>query len=134
MLHEQIMAAPLLTEVEKHKIAHLLNDLPDGHQLCHGDFHPDNLLIGKNIWIIDWMTGTAGDPACDVARTVILFSFGTLPENVPGFIKGMINMLRRRIKHQYVKWIVPVAVARLSESIPQDEKERLLQVVRERSG
>ncbi|MFD1910018.1 phosphotransferase family protein [Paenibacillus rhizoplanae] len=55
-----------------------LAELPDGEKLCHGDFHPDNILMDDKLWVIDWMTGVRGNPAADVARSVIMFSIGGL--------------------------------------------------------
>ncbi|KAA8746258.1 phosphotransferase family protein [Paenibacillus sp. UASWS1643] len=46
--------------------------LPDQQQICHGDFHPDNVMLseaGDQYWVTDWMTGMSGDPAGDVARS-----------------------------------------------------------------
>ena len=40
----------------KEKLLALLRRLDDGaRQICHGDFHPRNILLdGKKHWIIDW--------------------------------------------------------------------------------
>lgn len=147
VLKDSIMAAPLLADGEKEKIVRYLRRLPDGNQLCHGDFHPDNVLIGEKQWIIDWMTGMSGNPAGDVARSVLLFSFGTMPGGTPKLIKSIVNMLRSRLKSEYVKqylrlsglrhsdidrWILPVAAARLTEWLDDEEKNRLLEIVRQR--
>jgi uncharacterized protein (TIGR02172 family) len=147
VLSDNIISAPFLTEEEKNKILDYLEKLPDDNKLCHGDFHPDNVLIGEESWIIDWMTGMSGNPAGDLARSIILIDFGTLPDSTPRFIKAVINFLRSRMKKEYVKyylnlskqeysdidrWILPVATARLVEWIPKEEKDKLLLVIRER--
>ena len=44
--------------------------------LCHGDFHPMNLLIdGDDTTVIDWTDAGIGDAHSDIARTAWLFSF-----------------------------------------------------------
>ncbi|MNJ61736.1 Phosphotransferase enzyme family protein [compost metagenome] len=131
------------------KIIHHLQALPEDHQLCHGDYHPDNVLIANqdNSWVIDWMTGMAGNPLGDIARSVLLLTYGTLPEGTPR-IKGLlVNFFRKRIKNEYVRyylklankdyaevdaWILPVAAARLSDGIPDAEKNALLLDIKDR--
>jgi aminoglycoside phosphotransferase (APT) family kinase protein len=47
-----------------------LAELPKGKDICHGDFHPGNIMIGDNkAYFLDWMTACKGDPCADVART-----------------------------------------------------------------
>ena len=54
----------------------LLGALDDGaHGVCHCDFHPLNVLVGPDGWVvIDWLTVAAGPPAADLARTLVLWS------------------------------------------------------------
>lgn len=149
ILTHNIQSASLLTNAEKSKIIHHLQGLPEDRQLCHGDYHPDNILVEdhNNSWVVDWMTGMAGHPLGDLARSVILLTYGTLPEGTPA-IKGLlVNFFRKRIKNEYVRhylklankdyaevdpWILPVAAARLSDGIPDEEKNALLLEIRAR--
>ncbi len=42
--------------------------------VCHGDFHPLNVLVGDDaLHLIDWTDAGVGDPNGDVARTLLLF-------------------------------------------------------------
>jgi tRNA A-37 threonylcarbamoyl transferase component Bud32 len=42
--------------------------------LCHGDFHPLNIMFdGEKHWIIDWVDASAGNPLADACRTYIIF-------------------------------------------------------------
>lgn len=54
------------------------NRPPEPKQLavCHGDFHPLNILIdkGKISGVIDWPNFNIGDPAHDVANTLMLMT------------------------------------------------------------
>ncbi|MCM3039137.1 phosphotransferase [Paenibacillus motobuensis] len=147
ILAYNIKSAPLLTEEEKNKIITYLHELPDDYKLCHGDFHPDNIMLGEQYWVIDWMTGAVGHPAGDAARTVILLSFGALPPGTPKFMGTIIQMLRKKIKNEYLKhylmvtgrdfadidpWILPIAAARLVEWVPEEEKNELLLEIKKR--
>ncbi|HZG86733.1 aminoglycoside phosphotransferase family protein [Paenibacillus sp.] len=137
-------AADLSAE-EKDGIVRRLSELPDGTSVCHGDFHPDNIVVGGSVRVIDWMTAVVGSPAADVARTMLLFAYGTMPEEAPDEAKAFIERNRKRMKHEYAaqyaalsgikpdeveRWMLPVAAARLDERIPARERSELLQLVR----
>lgn len=51
------------------------------NSLCHGDFHPENILIDANgqMRVIDWVNSYAGNPLSDVARTYYLMRCGRSP-------------------------------------------------------
>ncbi|MFD0698095.1 phosphotransferase family protein [Paenibacillus sp. GCM10027628] len=139
-------AAPLSKD-EKNAIIHYLEKLPNGNYLCHGDFHPDNVMVGEEKWIIDWMTGMIGNPAGDIARTMLLFRYGTLPEETPSHIMEALRLMRDKIGDVYIKhylsysklqiddidqWTLPIAAARLTEWIPDKEKDALILLIRKR--
>jgi len=65
-----------LTDNEKEIIKKIIGKLPDGSKLCHGDFHPGNVMYyeGK-YYIIDWALGMQGTMAYDVARTVMMMKY-----------------------------------------------------------
>ncbi|PAK55758.1 aminoglycoside phosphotransferase family protein [Paenibacillus sp. 7541] len=148
VLSNNIKSASALTESEKNIIIDYLEKLPhDNNRLCHGDYHPDNVMVGEENWIIDWMTGMYGNPAGDVARSVILLSTGTMPNGTSKHINSVINFLRDKLKKEYVRhyielsgldyadidrWILPVAAARLVEWMPKEEQEQLLKIIKER--
>ena len=55
-----------------------LEELPAGDRLCHGDFHPGNILRergGRRV-VIDWGLAAAGPPEGDAARTLSLILLG----------------------------------------------------------
>ncbi|NIV38946.1 MAG: phosphotransferase, partial [Anaerolineae bacterium] len=46
-----------LPEDLRDRILRLLASMPEGEQLCHGDFHPGNIIVTqRGPVIIDWMT------------------------------------------------------------------------------
>ncbi len=111
----------------------VLAGLPDGDRLCHGDFHPGNLLMdGETPVVIDWTNATRGDPAADVARTRLMHSLGSLPPGTSAALRLMALFGRRILLSLYLRsyrkrraldmslvarWQIPVAAARLSEGI-----------------
>jgi aminoglycoside phosphotransferase (APT) family kinase protein len=47
--------------------------------ICHGDFHPRNLLVDTDtVWVIDWTNAGIGDRHGDIARTEWLFRFAAV--------------------------------------------------------
>lgn len=71
-----ISGNPALTDECKKKLLYLLNTLPDGNALCHGDFHPNNILVSPDgRWtVIDWPEVTSGSPCADACRTYVNMS------------------------------------------------------------
>lgn len=140
----------LLAEEAKKVVLAILEQLPEGNVLCHGDFHPGNIMIAsKQPFILDWMTAATGNPCADVARTLLLLQDGALPSGLPKSAVYLLNALRHRMGEQYLKeyiqlsgkskeeivrWRIPIAAARLIEWIPDSEKDALLKEVKEAIG
>src|SRR5258708_23549579 len=116
-----------------------LNQLPDGGRLCHGDYHPDNVLMSPTgPIIIDWSEATCGNPLADVANTSLIFRLRAPP---PGGMSRLLirpapavaeatymrGYLKRApvLRAELAAWHLPIAVARLGAGIPE-EKQRLL--------
>ena len=72
-LTARVSTSPLLNGSERDGVLALLEGLPEGSILCHGDFHPANLMqTGQGLVIIDWTDATQGHPTADIARTVLI--------------------------------------------------------------
>jgi len=71
---------------DSHKLIetlHLLDTLKDGNTLCHGDFHPGNILMSDDQpKIIDFMNICHGHYLYDIARTVFLVEYTPVPAEV----------------------------------------------------
>jgi len=133
-----------LPDPQKRSILAILDGLPEADAFCHGDFHPDNVLLTeRGPFIIDWMNGGRGHPLEDVARTSLLLQAGGLPPGMSPFMRLVINALRRLFYSVYLKrylqihpassseidsWQLPLLAARLFEveNYPQ-EKTLILQ-------
>lgn len=65
-----------------------LRSLPEGAALCHGDFHPANILESKSgPMVIDWANVTRGDPTADFARSRMMGRLGSLPPGTPLLVR-----------------------------------------------
>ncbi|MDR1795685.1 MAG: phosphotransferase [Erysipelotrichaceae bacterium] len=97
-----------LNEPQKQKLLDILNELPDGKQLLHGDFHPQNLLFqDKTPWIIDWTAATSGHPLADVAGTYLITKSAYLHHKL-SFLnrfltKQVLKTLTNAYLHSYFK-------------------------------
>jgi len=141
-------AAPLSADLKKAALD-ALERLPDGEILCHGDFHPDNILMAtQGAMIIDWPDATRGNPLADVARTSLMLRMGGLPPGTGTARRCLIQSLRALFHAVYLRryfqlrpdsrqglaaWQLPVAAARLSEDIPE-ERERVLALAKTSRG
>ncbi len=80
-----------------------LAGLPDGETLCHGDFHPDQVMVtAAGQVVMDWMTARAGQPAADVARTVTLLRFGPVLD-ASWLMRLLTNLLRGIFFRAYLR-------------------------------
>jgi Ser/Thr protein kinase RdoA (MazF antagonist) len=51
----------------------VLKRLPSGTALCHGDFHPHNIIMAtRGPVAVDWAVGARGNPVADSARTWLI--------------------------------------------------------------
>lgn len=107
--------------------------LPQGDAFCHGDFHPQNVLLGDDPVIIDWLDAGEGHPAADVARTSLILRFAgqkqgrTLSTIQTKFRRWYLNCYCERchFSREHVRaWELPVAVARLTEDVPEEPQLR----------
>ena len=139
-------ARPLSPDLKQAALA-ALEKLPDGDRLCHGDFHPDNVMMSPSgAVIIDWIDATRGNPLADVARSQLLLGKSALPPDMT--LGWLIQIIRRRYLRLYLErysqlnpidqdqlgaWFPVIAAARLSEDI-RGEEARLLQIANQLLG
>jgi uncharacterized protein (TIGR02172 family) len=132
------------TEELRREVCLVLDQLPDSQNICHGDYHPENILITKNgPVVIDWMTACSGSPWADVARTSLILTIGVQAagKQVPLLLRMMVRLYYRTYLQRYhvlradkenemPRWMPLIAAARLSENIIP-ERDILLKLVRE---
>jgi uncharacterized protein (TIGR02172 family) len=107
--HEQLAgwidAAKDYSPAQKEAARAHLARLPSGDAVCHGDFHPDNILLSQHgPIIIDWIAGTRGHPVGDVARTSILFEQASLPAEAPVHMKALLKCARTALHRTYLQY------------------------------
>ncbi len=142
-LESKIRQAAPLSEAIRQTVLKRLSQLPDGDALCHGDFHPGNILLSsRGPIVIDWIDAASGHPLADVARTLLLLDHGR-PPGISAPMRTAFEWLRAVLRDAYLKhycrvcrvtreqidaWRLPVAAGRLSEGI-KEEESRLVAIV-----
>lgn len=137
-LQHKIKDADALPVYLKPKLLEALDSLPGGDRVCHGDFHPANVLMdGDDATVIDWIDASRGSPLADVARTSIITLGAAASSEIPNpmlkiFVRIFHAVYLRHYFHlrpggedehrEYRRWLPVVAGARLNENIPELEK------------
>lgn len=124
-LRRNIDATRDLGRKSKARLLALIDSLPAGSSLCHGDFHFDNILVSQGeYFIIDYMDICCGHKYGDIARTVYILERSAAPRDVGG--RQEIAAMRKRATDIYLghmgvsrealsEWLIVTCAARLSE-------------------
>ena len=121
-----IRAAPGLADSDRQRLLILLRDMPDADRLCHGDFHPYNVLGDlQHPVIIDWLDATSGDPLADVCRSYVLMR-PVAPEVASAYVEAYCEAAGQAVDG-VLRWVPLVAAARLAENVPH-EADALLEM------
>lgn len=140
----KIARAPALPPQLAEFALEVLETLPDGDCLCHGDLHPGNVLLGRDgPSVIDWVGAARGHPAADLARTRLLLEVGSVQEHMPALIRRLNAIGRGAFKRWYLRayereravdaalvdrWEVVRAADRMMEDFPE-ERDTLLDLL-----
>ncbi len=144
VLRRRITHAGLLSDPQLDQVLTLLDALPRGNAVCHGDFHLANMFgTWDDVTVIDWAGSARGHHLADVARTELLHRTATLPPGTSAVLRTITRLGRGLLVDRYLaryagigdldrdllaKWYVIAAAARLSEGITE-ENEALLALV-----
>lgn len=123
-LRWNISTTPLLGEALRKRLLDGLAARADGDRLCHGDFHPWNILGGIDApMVVDWLDASVGVPAADVCRSYVLMA--TARQDIAtAYVEAYVAATG--ITHAEIEeWVPYVAAARLAEGVP-DETDTLL--------
>lgn len=89
-----ISKPPCLDNKLIHFASEIMKELPINNCICHGDFHPGNILVQNDAcYIIDWSGAYRGDFISDIAHTYLLMTH--VPE-VPG---------QRQLQHAIIRFL-----------------------------
>lgn len=119
-LADKIARAPGLDATRRQELLARLDDLPEGTSLCHGDFHPFNLVGDANRpTIIDWADATSGPAAADACRSYLILR-PVVPDLAEAYLDAYASgagISRTAI----LRWLPCLAAARLAEGIAGQE-------------
>jgi aminoglycoside phosphotransferase (APT) family kinase protein len=140
-----IPKAELLELELKEFVLSLLTELPREDRICHGDFHPGNIIISNNnYYVIDWFGVTSGDVLSDIAHTYLILR--NTPK-IPGIsrtqnlmIDGFASILSKKYLtscdklctidySKLSKWLVVRAAERVFYGMPT-EKDALIKFIK----
>jgi len=148
-MHQRLQRAiernPRLDAQLKSGALGVLERMPQGSSLCHGDFHPGNVMFHHGqAMVVDWVDASQGNPLADVARTQMLFLIPRLP--LDGLMLAILQRLRGYMLNVYLReyfrlrpegreqlddWMTVILAARLAERV-EGEEELLLAELRKR--
>ena len=144
-LRRHIESANLPEHLTRFAIRHL-DGLPDGESLCHGDFHPGNIIVSEGgPVVIDWTGATRGDADADLARSLLMFRIGELPPGSPAVLRTLATFARKIVASAYLRayrrqrplematvkrWDIPVTAGRVADGI-EEELPKLLAILEE---
>lgn len=120
-----------LEEPIKTDLLSLLARLDNGSDnLCHGDFHPYNILYdGAKHWIIDWVDATTGNPLADACRTYLIFK-QYLSRSAGIYLRAFCKEASSK-QDDVLAWLPIIAAARLNENMDDKSRAWLLDLVQE---
>ncbi len=99
-----------------------LNAMHDHIKVCHGDFHPSNVIVDKDgrLHVIDWSHATQGNGSADAARTFLLFKLEGKDDWAELYLKMFCDM--NDVARQYVsQWMPIVAASQLVKHKPEEK-------------
>ncbi len=113
-LAHDIRQAELLGPARRRTLLAALAALPDGDRLCHGDFHPWNILgTPEAPMVIDWLDATRGHPTADLCRSYVLIH-PVWPETARAYLT-VYDAAAPGETEDLLAWLPVVAGARLAE-------------------
>jgi len=123
-LADRLARAPGLAESIRRKLVGALATLPDDNRLCHGDFHPFNIIGPPGAaMVVDWPDATSGPPEADACRSYLLISLAA-PALADPYLDAYVAASGSR-HDGILAWLPILAAARLCENVPA-EVPRLL--------
>jgi phosphotransferase family enzyme len=129
-LSANIGRAPGLGDAERKRLLDGLILCPEGDSLCHGDFHPWNILGSpRQAIVVDWLDACSGSPAADICRTYVLMKPPAL--QLADAYLAVCEATGLATRADVLAWLPLVAAARLAEGVA-DGVDTLMEMVRGR--
>lgn len=129
-------------------VLRILDGLPSGDRLCHGDYHPGNVMVaGDRLSVIDWPNAARGAPEADHARAILLLRWADPLPGTPLVTRGLVAAGRSLLARAYVRayahgsprppqqvesWLIANIAARLAEGITVEQPKLIELLARAR--
>ena len=124
-LVRQINSLKELDATNRYELLTRLESMPKHNKVCHGDFNPSKVIVGKNgkMTVVDWAHATQGNASADAAMTYLLFA---LKDQDTADLYMRLFCKKSDTPRQYVQqWLPIVAAAQLTKD-NELEKEFLM--------
>ena len=139
-MQRKIIEIKQFSKAERNRALHILEGLPRGAALLHGDLHPGNVLMSPAGPVaIDWFDAAIGHPVADVVRSSLLIrpfesvvdrphmprvARPVLRELHESYVSAMHDVLSLP-RDELCQWEAVVAASRLAEEAETDESPLL---------
>ncbi|MGA2849413.1 MAG: aminoglycoside phosphotransferase family protein [Terracidiphilus sp.] len=139
-LELRLSAGTILDSETKRRVLARLCELATGSSLCHGDFHPENIIVqGNRATVLDWTAASRGDASGDLAGTLVILNGYLQAIGSQSPESHAIHQFTQRYLSRYLgagrvpgeayrDWIPIVAATRLSDGIDEQREWLMTQV------
>ena len=106
-----------------------LDDMPNHHKVCHGDFRASNVILTEDgsAYVVDWADATQGNASADAATTYLHFRLQGDDEGAKKYLQRFCE--KSDIARRYVlKWM-PIVAAAMSVGCSDKERYLLLEMI-----
>lgn len=120
---KKLKNATNIEENTKYELLERLNGMKNHTKLCHGDYHPSNVILKDDgtVYIIDWAHVTQGNASADAARTYLLFSLDGKKELAEKYL----NLFSEKSsigKKEIQRWLPIVAATQMTKQIKEEQE------------
>lgn len=124
-LARQIDNLKALDATQRYELRTRLESMPKHAKVCHGDFNPSNVIVGKNgkMTVVDWAHATQGNASADAAMTYLLFA---LKSQKTADLYLNLFCKKSDTAKQYVQQWLPIVAASQLEKDNELEKDFLM--------
>ncbi len=120
---EKLENSDNIDENIKYELLQRLEGMKNHKKLCHGDFHPSNVIVQEDgtVYVIDWSHVTQGNASADAARTYLLFSMDGKEELANKYL-DLFEKMSGIEKQSIQRWIPIVAATQMTKKIPEEQE------------